>query len=155
MSYFPPLQGPDLVPFRSLRDQLLKDPDILFQDDCPYDQKTIDFLIEILVPTSIEGMGAIESEEIEDVFEETKQMYQKLKASGNKIKENDTKEKMSYFSTATRLLKELTAMMERNQGIKEYTEFQAKVLDILDRVLTKDQRQQVIDDIGLELESDE
>lgn len=83
------------------------------------------------------------------LYEETRDLYSNLKNT-EIMEDTNTSEKMAYFRTATSLLEKLVSLQERSLGLKEVGEFQHKVMDILETVMTPAQRTQVMEKLEKE-----
>lgn len=89
-------------------------------------------------PVSEEEIDATLASDLHSVFVE-------LKDYGKRIAVGDQTEKMAYFRTATSLLERLVNARERALGVKQIKDFQDTVLNIMEEVLTPDQRTDVMD----------
>jgi|SRR5688500_340332 len=80
----------------------------------------------------------------EMLYEESKNLFFSLKAANLKGS-GDVNEQNSYFRTATALLEKLVSLQERAKGLKEIGEFQRTVMEVMDSVLTANQRALVME----------
>lgn len=76
------------------------------------------------------------------LYREVVELYASLKNA--KPSAGDSSESMAYFRTATGLLDKLVGHQERCLGIKQVAEFHKVVLDIMEGVLSEDQRNKVM-----------
>lgn len=79
---------------------------------------------------------------LEALHLETIGLYASLKSA--KPSAGDSSEAMAYYRTITNLMDKLLSYQERALGMKKIGEFHQVVLDILDDVVTEDQRDEVL-----------
>lgn len=79
----------------------------------------------------------------EFLYRETQSLFKDLKNA--KVSSGETAEQMSYFRTATSLMEKMISLQERALGLKEISEFQKAVLDVMESVLEPSQRTEVME----------
>lgn len=76
------------------------------------------------------------------LYREVVELYASLKNA--KPSGGDSAESMAYFRTATGLLDKLVSHQERCLGIKQVQEFHTAVMEVMESVLSEDQRNTVM-----------
>ncbi len=126
--------------------------DYFFAPECPYPQEVERYFRSwfdkpIDGSTSNEAGGKNDrltgSDRYDELYLELVDVYTSLKNA--KPSAGDSSESMSYFRTATSLLEKLLGYQERALGIKAISEFHATVTEIMESVLTEDQRNTVME----------
>ena len=149
-AYYPPSP---VVVLRVIRDSVKSNPHYL--DDSPYTDEELDFLKDVLL-----GDGKTDTQYLsqsgdlwKDLITETSNIYNSLRQLGDTLKNTkDVKDRMAYFRTATALLDKIIGMRERAHGIRDISIFQAAVMEVIEDVLTADQRIKVMSDLKARIE---
>lgn len=81
---------------------------------------------------------------------ESKTLYMGLKNAGVGL---DGNELMTYYKTSSALLEKLLAMQERANNLKQISDFYQCVLEVMEDVLTVDQRTAVMEKLKLAMQS--
>lgn len=131
---------PDLNEELDLAIQLMQQ-DAGWLEDSPYSTGTRGVLASLIETPEEETEGGDKWERLE---REARKLYRELNESKEKLGDVDHSERMSYFRTATSLLDKLVGLQERAVGLKQISVFQQTVLDILEDVMTADQRTEVM-----------
>lgn len=137
MAFYPKIANDQWMQFKVVVENMLKDPEYLKSEDCPYNQTFIDFLMKLRPP------------EVADIFHEAdegividsqlRMIINDLEAMGPSMAKADSKDRIDYFKAKTSMFDKLIAMRERNNTIKEMNDFKTTILQFMDDVLTKDQ----------------
>lgn len=138
--------------FLSIISSLLQnDPGSLDVPECPYSVEQLELLKSVFL-TSSAGSPSLESladEEINiDIEKEAKQLFRDMKTFKTSLSSDDSSEKVQIFRVLSSLLEKLLEMAERAKGVKQYEQFQALVLDAVDRYLTPQQKSEFVDTLG-------
>lgn len=135
---YPRIDDAMLVPFRAIDAQLKKHPDLLSRPECPYPSSVKQFLAERLAKT--ETSGAKRHYDDDDLEAEIAELYSELKVAGLRVSGVDAKEKAQVMKTFADLLTKMVTLRERVVNIRHMSGFQKSVIEILETVLTPDQR---------------
>ena len=160
MSFYPPCPNEGDVTFllETVVRHLQEDDQYLDDIECPYGPE-LRLLLQSMAPKVIDPDDMIgRASELEDanpdedrwVFldREVQALYQSLKKQADNLTNSTSAEKMSYFRTATSLLEKLVGLQERTVGLKRISEFHNTVMEIMEDVLSPDQRTRVMDQLG-------
>lgn len=149
---YPQIDPKMLVPLRIIAAELAENPGYLDDESCPYDPDLKDFL-SVFGPQNIKNtpqtgpkssfLGS-RGDKWAAMEGEAAALYQELKDFGENLSVDDVAERMSYFRTSTSLLEKIISINERAMGLKQIHEFQQTVLDVIENVLTTDQRTKVM-----------
>lgn len=144
--YYPTLTDAQLVPFRALEAQLGQFPDLLDRQDCPYPPH-IRTLVRRLIgehvgPVVDEAMGD------DDLVQETINLYREIQRASTNVNTSDPKDKMAIFKTSADLLTKLVALREKAVNIRQMSQFQKAVVEVLESVLEPAQRSDFVEKIG-------
>lgn len=148
--YYPNLDPQTVKNIEVVRQLAQEHPSYFLES--PYSAETeevIRRLLKIKAPT--ESIGGEEPEEAESgdrwefLYRETQALFRDLKNA--KVSSGETAEQMSYFRTATSLMEKMISLQERALGLKEISEFQRAVLDVMESVLDPSQRTEVMEKI--------
>lgn len=80
----------------------------------------------------------------EYLYQETSDLYRGLKTARHSM---DGEEQMGYYRTATSLLQKLIELKERSMGLKQISEHNALILNIMESILSPTQRNEVMDQL--------
>ncbi len=97
---------------------------------------------------SEENPATLETNKWEYLYHETSTLYASLKSAKHSTDEED---KMAYFRTATSLMEKLISLQERALGLKQISEHNALMMNIMERVLSPTQRNEVMDQLKTSL----
>ncbi len=129
----------------------LDHPDYFLDSACPYSEEVErhfrSWFDKPLGTTETETAPRYEALKDEDdrweaLYREVVDLYTGLKNA--KPSAGDSTESMAYFRTATGLLDKLVSHQERCLGIKQLHEFHQTVLQVMENVMTPDQRNTVM-----------
>lgn len=149
MNYYPDFDPSWLLPVRLAFESMTADPLWLEREDCPYDGATIEALRGLWAkfrakPEAVETARsnlASASDKWTQLSDEMFSLFDELKNfSARDIAEDDVKEKMAYFRTATALLEKITGLAERAHNVKTVSDFRSRILQVFDEILTPEQR---------------
>lgn len=143
---FPTLTDAQLVPFRTLEIQLKQFPDLLDRQDCPYPPH-IRTLVRRLIG---EHVGPIVDEPMDDddLVQETVNLYREIQRASLNVNTSDPKDKMTIYKTSADLLTKLIALREKAVNMREMSNFQKSVIEVLESVLTPAQRSDFVEKLG-------
>ena len=147
--FYPKISNDNLAPLRLIKEQMKNFPDYLSHSECPYDPDVKDFLSYELGGQDIPqdtpgGFFGEDGDKWSTLENKALGLYQELELFGSNIRSSNTSEKMSYFRTKTQLLDKITSINERAMGLRQLSQFQQTVIDVMDEVLNEDQRTDVM-----------
>jgi hypothetical protein len=145
-TFYPPIEAKNLSPFRSIRALLDKDPAYLDNPACPYDQETKGFLKLMLGAPG--GAPAVALETAEDLEKQLNEIYSGLVQFGNQQGLKDQSDRIAWAKAVTGILDKVITLKERTINMKNYSDFQKRVLTVLDGLLTPAQRTDFVDQLG-------
>lgn len=134
--------------------QMARDPEYLDRAECPHDDALKNWLRARLGPKKEEPAAAeVELEPFDandpasaaEVGAKTMQLYQRLEllvAGSDKL---DTTEQIQVIKTQTALLERLDKILDRANGFKEVAEFKRTMFELIDSLMTPDQRTALIE----------
>ena len=112
--------------------------------ECPYTTKEKDFLRKILAQEIRIEVSTDWIDEAGDKFEsmlrEVEKTISEMKALENDLVGAETSDRVAVLKAKTTLLEKWTSLKERIYTLKEISEFQSVILETLDTVCNKDQR---------------
>lgn len=150
--YLYPDIGPQILRQIEVMRRLHKEhKDYFLNPDCPYPQEIERYFrswFDTPLGTSTSNAdpraeALMGDNKWDELYREVVELYASLKSA--KPSAGDSSESMSYFRTATGLLDKLVSHQERCLGIKQIHEFHGVVTDIMESVLTEDQRNAVME----------
>jgi hypothetical protein len=141
---YPPISDVTLVPIRTI-DLLLKEhPDALSRPDCPYPAHIRTFLARIL-DRKLEKVAVVEVEmDLEQLGIEISALYQDIRET-LKVEIADPKDKVAVIKTGTEQLNRLIGLREKVMNLREMSEFQRAVMEVLEQVVTPAQRSEFVE----------
>ena len=146
--YYPFLDIPTVKSLEIIQALFEESPTYFNNSNYPVEVKRVIQKMVGVAPVSIPPKKEIPSQNApegcsrwETLYTETQSLFTSLKATESSAEDNA--ERMAYFRTATSLLEKLVSLQERALGLKQISEFQSKVLDIMER-LPADQRTQIM-----------
>lgn len=142
---YPTVTDAHLVPFRALELQLKEHPDLLDRGDCPYPPHIRTFLRRLTGDATAPRVEAMEDEDLEAQITE---LYRELRILGSQVNTADAKDKVSVIKQSVELLGKLVSFRERISNVREMNKFQKAVLDVLETVISPDQRANFIEKLG-------
>ena len=142
MAHYPPIDE------KTLRLLLLKyeqDPEYFSRPECPYAQDIKDiFTGQTAVQYFDTHMESVTLESDDDIQKEINDVYSKLKNYWDEVKISDkSADTNTFFRVSTSLLEKLVDLRERMSKIKQVNSFISEVMQIMDEVLSSDQRNEV------------
>jgi hypothetical protein len=156
--YYPEIDAGALMPIRCVFQEMRNDPLWLERRGCPYDSETIEALKELFVQVRApretaaddEDDDALEgSDKWDSIDKELTSLFKELRNYAKDLdKEQDQKDKMAYFRTATSLLDKITSIGERVQNVKAVSDYTSRVLVVFDEILNPEQRTLAIAKLG-------
>jgi hypothetical protein len=146
--YYPSISSMDVLTMRSVLTQLQDDPLWLERPDCPYEGPILEGLAALWDQVRPQRAAAVAAprEVVEGADKWTSlsadaaTLFEELMALKTTISEEDVKEQLAFYKTATSLMEKLIALGERAANLKQISDFQARVISVFDNVLTPDQR---------------
>lgn len=157
---FPSIDAKTLVPLRIIQAELAQNPDFLDDPECPYSPELKQFLSLLKPkndpkePEKPRFLGA-QGDKWSILEAEAAKLYDDLRSFSTAIGKEDVAERMSYFRTATSLLEKIVSINERAVGLKHIHDFQQTVLQVMDDVLTPDQRTTVMQRLRATIDAEE
>lgn len=143
-----------LTPLRVLRELMKSNPTMLDDGTCPYPKQVKEFLRELMSA----GQGSlgwdqlvevpIELDDPEQLLREFEKIYSQLQAIQTTFGSLDPKDRVQWAKAAIGLLERVVTLKERTFNLKNHSTFQKTVLDVLEQVLTPDQRSAFVDKLG-------
>lgn len=143
---YPTITDAQLVPFRALEAQLGPFPDLLDRQDCPYPPH-IRTLVRRLIGEHV-GPIVDEAMDDDDLVQETINLYREIQRSSTTFNTSDPKDKMAVFKTSADLLTKLVALREKAVNIRQMSQFQKSVVELLESVLEPAQRSEFVEKLG-------
>ena len=137
MAFYPKIADDQWMQFKVVVENMLKDPEYLKSEECPYNMTFIEFLMKLRPPEVADIF--FEAEETLVIDDQLKMIINDLEAMGPTMAKSDSKDRIDYFKAKTTMFDKLISMRERNATIKEINDFKNIVLRMMDEVLTKDQ----------------
>lgn len=146
---FPDLHG-KVMPVRAAVLMTRANPKVLDHPACPYDTATKDFL-KTFVPTDLAQAPAVHLADLND-FDGVELVEEQLLSSINAMRSfapemagKPMDEKIQYHKTISGLLEKFTSLREKLAGVKEAGEFTKVVMDIVQDIMTAEQRTLVME----------
>lgn len=148
-TYFPPIDPQKLAPFRALKALLEKNPNLLDDQHCPYDDDTRKFLSQMMSGFGLTTkLAEIPLDTPEDLEQQLHQIYAELMSFGKKVSTTDAGDKIQWAKSVVGILDRLVTLRERVYNLKNYSDFQKRVLDFLEGILDSTQRSQFVENLG-------
>lgn len=149
MHYYPTIKSDYLIPLRVVLEMLETHGEAyLSSEDCPYDEETKELFRSFLTHEGTlpgeEGAEDISSN-LDFIISEVKMLYKELKQYSSKLGNGDTTQLMNSYKTRAQLLERLIKAYNDVFGLKQHNEFIRTVLEVMDEILSKDQRTEVMD----------
>jgi hypothetical protein len=145
--YYPSIDDALLVPFRALQQQLVKTPDLLTRAECPYPPAIRAELTQLLQAPAPEAMD-LDLEDIDTLEGEISQLYRNVKAFSAGMAQSKDKDAINLYKTLTSLLEKIMEMRGSVLNMKNMSDFQRRVLEVLDNIVTPEQRAEFIEKLG-------
>lgn len=141
-SFYPEITEDQLWPFLIVKRQLQENPDLFDDPDCPYNEDIKGFFVSI--PRT--GLAdEIDDTSVGDLKAEAARLYRELKEFGKTLEAGDTSERNTYFRLSVALLEKILELEERAAGLQNFKHFRDTILQIMEDILTPDQRTKVMD----------
>jgi len=120
-------------------------PGYLDRPDCPYGTALKNALNGLRgAGTQVEAIFNENTEDLDVIERELKELLTKMKNFGEKLDGLDANEKIQYFKASTGLWEKLIGMQERTLNLKKLSDFQSCVVEIMDDLLSVDQREEMM-----------
>lgn len=142
---FPVIAPERLIPIRAALALFRQNPSLL--DEAPYAPDVKSFFQEII---KTDNMFRMSAEDIETEFDGVqswdlveKQIRLSLQQLINlqiEVDQKNVKERLEYHKMVAGLLERLTNIKEKNASVKEAAKFMSTVMEIIDSIMTPDQR---------------
>lgn len=148
--FFPPLDEAANWALVIIGKKLKEDPDYLKNDDCPYSDEVkalFEGVREVVVPGGLVTPLAVKTT-WDKLQEEMASIFDELNEIGEELENNESvepKDKINYVKAKAGLMQKLVEMQERVHGIQQISAFYRVVMDIMENVLTIDQRTKVME----------
>tara|TARA_R110002050_G_scaffold16980_3_gene50983 strand:- start:1253 stop:1780 length:528 start_codon:yes stop_codon:yes gene_type:complete len=150
-----------------LSSALMKDPELLTRQDCPYEPKLRHALNQIMVVGAARNLDpsevlkqnlppkeadpqALTDSDLNadvDIEKEARQLYNQMKTTMATISNMDTGEKVQIFRVATQLLEKLLTLQEKATGIEHFKKFKEYIVKSMDRFLNPVQKTEFVTEI--------
>lgn len=144
-AFYPEITEDQLWPFLIVKRLLQENPDLFDDPKCPYNEGIRGFFASIPLGDDTSVEGEISEVLVEDLEEEASRLYQELKKFGQSLEAGDTSERNTYFRLSVSLLEKILELKERAVGLKNVKHFTDTVLQIMEDILTPDQRTKIMD----------
>lgn len=125
----------------------------LSDPECPYTETQILLLQKLFQKTQLKTTddvlleGADDTSDL-DIEVESRKLYQEIKTFRSNLSIDDVSEKASMFRVASSLLEKLLEIMERSKGVKQFEQFQALIINTMDRYLDPQQKSEFVEEIN-------
>lgn len=148
-AFYPPLDEQAEWALGIIAKMLSENSNYLKSSDCPYPEAVKNLLggVEVVVPGGLETPNAVKTT-WDKLQEEMASVFEELTDIGKELERDDdveAKDKIAYIRAKTVLMEKLISMQERVHGIKQVSEFYRVVMDVMENVLSVDQRTQVME----------
>lgn len=123
------------------------DPDYFDDENCPYDSEIKEFFKgEASVHYfDTHGSAASKPPSDDDILAQVTALYDRLNEYWNDVKDSEnSSDKNTYFRVSVSLMERLTTLKEKMSNLKNVNTFMAEVLQIMDEILTPDQRNEIM-----------
>lgn len=121
-------------------------PDYFKSPDCPYTETTKSLFTGTAKVFDLQSHNDIKPLDDDDTIIQINMVYQQLMAYGTEAQRSDNAtDKNMYFRVATSLLEKLVSIKEKMSNLKNINNFIGAVLQVMDEVLTPDQRGAVME----------
>ena len=140
MAFYPKIPDDQLMQFRVVVQNMLKDPEYLKSEECPYSREMVEFLTTLRPPEVQDIFGdAVDGDEAVLIDDQLKTIINDLEAMGASMVKADPKDRIDYYKAKTAMYDKLVTMRDKANNIKAMYDFQSTILGFMDEVLTKDQ----------------
>jgi hypothetical protein len=139
MAFYPKIDNNQLLQFKIVIENMMKDADYLKSPECPYGQEIIAYLLALRPPEVTDLFAGEGVDEMMMVDDQVKSIINDLEAMNALMAKADTKEKIDYYKAKTAMYDKLIGMRERANSIKAMNDFRNTILQFMDEELTKDQ----------------
>ncbi len=136
--HYPRLDEASVFGVEVLLKLLDENPKHLNDPSCPYTED----IRQLLLRLHTSRQSAFE---IKDLQDEAENLFSQLKKLGESIATTEVKERVAYMRVATSLFDKLITLKERSAGIKAASDFKKTMLDVIDSVMTPEQRTVLMD----------
>lgn len=157
-TYFPPMSTPAIAPFRVLKQMLANNPALLDEPNCPYPDDIKLFLKELMMPgmdhrpAEIIAAVSVDFDDPDALIQEFEKLYREIQAVTKESAKLDPNERIQWAKAATGLLEKIVTLKEKSFNIRSHSQFQRKVIDLIDVVLAPEQRTEFVRRLGDYLE---
>jgi hypothetical protein len=149
--YYPAIDEAYFVPLNALKAQLEKTPELLTSSDCPYSpavrRLVAEFVGGLARSAAVEGLDL---DNIDTLEGEIGQLYKDVKTLANGLQGSTDKDVVQLYRTTASLLEKLLNMRGEVLNMKNMQDFKKRVIDVLDNLITPEQRAEFIEKLGLE-----
>lgn len=140
MAFYPKIPDDQLMQFKVVVQNMLKDAEYLKSADCPYSRDMIEFLTTLRPPEVADIFGDLEgADEAMMIDDQLKMIINDLEAMGAMMIKAEPKDKIDYYKAKTAMYDKLIAMRDKANNIKAMYDFQNTILGFMQEVLDKDQ----------------
>lgn len=112
---------------------------------CPYSKEIKDILKGNAVYHDFDGVVDVELPSGEDLLSQISSLQKEIQRYGNNIDPDDSAGMNTYFRLSASLIEKLLALKQKAVDIDQFEKFTNFVIDILDRYLTVDSREVIMD----------
>lgn len=145
-AFYPPITATNLAPFRALKALLDKDPAYLDKPECPYEPDVKAFVRQMLGSALISPTIALETPD--DLEDQLETVYSDLMAFKKDLAKADSNEKIQWAKAVVGILDRIIAMKERVHNVKNYSDFQKRVIELLEVTMEPAQRSDFVERLG-------
>lgn len=145
--YYPAIDDPLLTPFRALQAQLEQFPDLLTRAECPYTPEIREFLAALFAAEVKSPLDDLDLEDLDNLEGQITDLYKRINRFSAGIEKND-KDALTFFRASAGLLEKMVSMRQAVFSAKNHSEFQTRIMDVMDNVLTAEQRSEFVEKLG-------
>lgn len=123
-------------------------PNYFDRPECPYSKEVKEAFKKTGMVHDFDTHNISELPNSDNMLEQINQLMYELKNYGQSINSEETtsaSDRNTYFRLSVTLLEKLVDIKEKIGKIKDYEVFTTAVLDVMDRILTPDQRTEVME----------
>lgn len=144
---YPTVTDASLVPFRALDVQLKTFPDLFDRPECPYPPHIRQFLSRLVAQQAPAAAPTGPMSE-EDLETEIVTLYRDLQTASAQLTGVDPKDKAAFLKTIGDLLTKMVTLREKVINMRQMSDFQRRVVQVLEGVLEPHQRTEFIKILG-------
>lgn len=146
MAHYPPITEAMLTPFRAIEAQLMSNPGLLDEPECPYPPLVKAMLRRLAGEAGVDtGTDMLVDASSDRLDVEIASLYQTVKRDAATYTGSDMKDKMSFLKTSNDLLTKIVELQTKRFNIRNSARTQRAVVDAMEEFLTPAQRTSFIE----------